>query len=153
MADQLRLDRTITTNIPSIETENRDLSDFVRRLNPGLFVHEIQDGDFSQTRKHRVDVENAINLLKATLEPESTKRITARDALYHPFLIDPSQPEDDELFPHPWGQGVCGEHHDRCYLTGELQIWFDGEMFKVKAGQYTAIGSKPCEFHKHMESL
>lgn len=141
------------TNVPSIEHEGRDLRDTVRILNPGLFVHEGPDGDASQARQHEADVENAIGFLKATLEPESIKRITARDALYHPFLAEDGEPGDDELFPHPWGQGVCGEYHEKDFLTGDLQVYLDGEMHKVNAGQYTAIGSKPCELHKHMKEF
>ncbi|GJJ07071.1 hypothetical protein Clacol_001270 [Clathrus columnatus] len=130
--------------------EGKDLRDFIRNLNPGLFVHEGPDGDTSQAKQHEIDVEQAIDLLKATFQPESTKRITARETLYHPFLKEPDRPEDDEFFPHPWGQGVCGEYHDRDFVTGDLQLYLDGDMYKVNAGQYTPIGGKPCAFHKNL---
>lgn len=35
---------------------------------------------------YEADIDNALDLLKKLMNPDSTKRITPRDALYHPFL-------------------------------------------------------------------
>ena len=94
-------------------------------------------------------------------------RITARDALYHPFLApnsdqifgihsnldDPAAVEDDELFPHPPGLGVCGQHHHQT-KNGDWVVFVgydekgEAEWEQIEAGQGQAIGSKPCEFHE-----
>ncbi len=69
--------------------------------------------------EHAQDVEFAFSLLEGLLHPESTRRITPRDALNHPFLRDPSEPDDDEMFPHPYGEGVCGHLHFMDEVTEE----------------------------------
>ncbi|KAI9574815.1 kinase-like protein [Boletus coccyginus] len=101
---------------------------------------------------HRADVENALSLLKQLMEPESHRRITPRGALYHPFLADPSQPEDDELFPHPSGEGLCQKYHFKDAVTEEhcVLLHTDGQekVRRLVAGEGIAIGSAPCEFHE-----
>ncbi|KAK2465904.1 hypothetical protein APHAL10511_001545 [Amanita phalloides] len=39
---------------------------------------------------HKADIEAALNLLEQLMNPESTRRITPRAALYHPFLVNGS---------------------------------------------------------------
>lgn len=101
---------------------------------------------------HRTDVENAFSLLKQLMEPESHRRITPRGALYHPFLVDHSEPEDDELFPHPAGEGLCQKYHFKDTVTEEHCVLLnsDGQeqVRRLVAGEGIAIGSAPCEFHK-----
>lgn len=86
------------------------------------------------------------------MHPESTRRITPRGALYHPFLADPSEPEDDDLFPHPFGDGVCGKWHYVDEGTDEqcVIILDEGEQKgrRVTSGEGIAIGRWPCEFHR-----
>jgi len=90
------------------------------------------------------------------MQPESTRRMTPREALYHPFLADPSEPEDDEFFPHPFGEGICGVWHHLDEVTEEpcvrmnLDAEEDGgvEVRRVMAGEGIAIGRWPCEFHQ-----
>jgi cell division control protein 7 len=92
------------------------------------------------------------------MHPESTRRLTPRDALYHPFLADPFEPEDDEFFPHPFGEGVCGDLHHLDEVTEEPCVRIgcgfdgdgdgDGEVRRVMAGEGIAIGRWPCEFHR-----
>ena len=86
------------------------------------------------------------------MEPESHRRITPRGALYHPFLADPSEPEDDELFPHPSGEGLCQKYHFKDAVTEEHCVLLnaDGQekVRRLVAGEGIAIGNTPCEFHK-----
>lgn len=106
---------------------------------------------------HRVDVENAFSLLKQLMEPESHRRITPRGALYHPFLTDPSEAEDDELFPHPCSEGVCQKYHFKDAVTEEhcVLLNIDGQekVRRLVAGEGIAIGSVPCEFHRRQFGL
>ncbi|KAG1768655.1 kinase-like protein [Suillus occidentalis] len=102
---------------------------------------------------HRADVEAGLSLLAEVMHPESTRRITPRGALYHPFLADPSEPEDDDLFPHPFGDGVCGKWHYVDEGTDEqcVIILDEGEQKgrRVMSGEGIAIGRWPCEFHRN----
>lgn len=97
-------------------------------------------------------MENALSLLRQLMEPESHRRITPRGALYHPFLTDPSEAEDDELFPHPSGEGMCQKYHFKDTVTEEHCVLLntDGQerVRRLVAGEGIAIGSTPCEFHR-----
>lgn len=102
------------------------------------------------------------------MEPESTKRIIPKDALAHPFLKDPDEPDDDEFVPHPFGRGVCRKLHFLDEVTDEPCVRIrkrkrvkagdadheededaGGEMIvkRLTAGEGIAIGRMPCKFH------
>jgi cell division control protein 7 len=99
-------------------------------------------------------VEQALDLLERLLHPESIKRITPRQALYHPFLHESGEEKgDDAFFPHPFGEGVCGEWHFVDPVTEEFRVRIrteDGStsVIPVMAGEGTAMGDDPCEFHR-----
>lgn len=63
------------------------------------------------------------------LHSESIKRITPREALYHPFLaepgVDPEKEGDDEFVPYPPGTGVCHELHRVDHTVDEMyaEVW------------------------------
>ncbi len=99
-------------------------------------------------------MEQVLDLLERLLHPESIKRITPRQALYHPFLRESEDDEgDDGLFPHPFGEGICGEWHFVDPVTEELRVRVrteDGNtsVIPVRAGEGVAIGNEPCELHR-----
>ncbi|KAJ3912242.1 kinase-like protein [Lentinula edodes] len=118
-------------------------------------------------KQHEEDIDNALDLVEALLHPLCTKRLTPRSALYHPFLY--SKPEDDEFFPHPFGEGVCRKWHARDevgapYVCIYAQDDFDSDdaanfgedngkgrkkvWHSLTSGEGIAIGKQPCEFHK-----
>ncbi|KAI9508140.1 kinase-like protein [Russula earlei] len=106
-------------------------------------VDDVQD--------HETGVEQALDLLERLLHPESIKRITPRQALYHPFLRESEG--DDAFFPHPFGEGVCGEWHFVDPVTEEFRVRIRTEegntsVIAVMAGQGMAMGDEPCEFHR-----
>lgn len=103
--------------------------------------------------EHAQDIDQAFDLLEGLMHPESTRRMTPRDALYHPFLAEPSEPEDDEFFPHPLGQGVCGDQHfiDEVTEDHRVRITYEDDTTEVRRiafGEGVAIGKWPCEFHR-----
>lgn len=106
---------------------------------------------FPTEESHNKDIDNALSLLERLMEPESTRRITPRDTLYHAFLADPSEPEDDALFPNPFGEGICSKYHFVDEVTEEpcVLIPFNGKerVKRLVAGEGIAIGKSPCEFH------
>ncbi|GBE80168.1 Cell cycle serine/threonine-protein kinase hsk1 [Sparassis crispa] len=102
---------------------------------------------------HAADVDAALDLAAQLLEPEATRRLTPRRALAHPFLRAPDAPGDDEFFPHPFGEGVCGQWHFVDEVTDELCVRVrvpdeEMEVRRVVAGEAIAIGRQPCEFHR-----
>ena len=108
----------------------------------------------ANVQDHHTDVEQALDLLDRLLHPESIKRITPRQALYHPFLHESDEGEgDDVFFPHPFGEGVCGEWHFVDPVTEEFRVRVRTEegttsVLPVMAGEGMAIGNEACEFHR-----
>ena len=148
----------VITNIPSIEPAGKDLGHLVYTLNPAILLPPHGDQELTQEERdaYTESLEQAIDLLKATFEPDAVKRITARDALYHPFLVEDGKPGDDEFFPHPVGEGTCGQYHKLYDSLDEYAV----EIQKVRVsgtggtdrivgkGEYVPIGKNPCELHQ-----
>ncbi|KAJ3806815.1 kinase-like protein [Lentinula aff. lateritia] len=136
-------------------------------------------------KQHEEDIDNALDLIEGLLHPLCTKRLTPRSALYHPFLhcssnrrqreADPMvdedtdmefgvdedldeevEPEDDEFFPHPFGEGVCRKWHARDEVGAPYVCIYAQDDFNrrkkvwhsLTSGEGIAIGKQPCEFHK-----
>lgn len=113
---------------------------------------------------HARDVDTAIALVERIMHPESIHRLTPRDVLYSDFLCEGvDEPEDDEFFPHPFGSGVCGQHHFRDDVTEEpcVKVFvrdkdavegdeegYRTEVRRLVSGEGIAIGREPCEFHR-----
>ncbi|KZT70349.1 kinase-like protein [Daedalea quercina L-15889] len=106
------------------------------------------------TEAYAADVEKALDFVERVMHPEATQRITPKQALAHAFLHDLDEPDDDEFFPHPYAEGVCGDLHFIDEDTDELcvRVRVPGEnqltVRRVSAGEGTAIGRQPCEFHR-----
>ncbi|GLB34222.1 putative kinase-like protein [Lyophyllum shimeji] len=117
---------------------------------------------------HRRDIEAALDLVEKLMEPWSTRRITPRQALAHPFLrgeegdFDEAA-DDDEFVPHRPGEGVCAQWHfvDPVTETHGVKVLVPcecpracgkvyEEVLMLEAGQGLAIGRQPCEFHHGM---
>jgi serine/threonine protein kinase len=90
VSSSTRADRSFVTNVPSVlDPEYTTLHRLVHSLNPRIFkentptdqvYHDLEW--YNNTRQ----LYHAIDLLRKTLALDCTKRITARDALLHPFL-------------------------------------------------------------------
>ena len=130
---------------PPSSSSTFDPSSGPRSSSPITHVQPTQES-------HDEDVENALSLLEKVMESDSTRRITPRDALYHPFLTHPSEVEDDELFPHPFGEGLCRTYHFIDEVTEEPCVLVDvnghEKVRRLVPGEGIAIGKNPCEFHR-----
>ena len=121
---------------------------------PGAGTASRQPSPPAEIQDHEAEVEQVLDLLERLLHPESIKRMTPRQALYHPFLHDSEEGEgDDSFFPHPFGEGVCGEWHFVDAVTEEFRVRIRTEhgstsVIPVMAGEGMAIGDEPCEFHR-----
>ena len=130
--------------------------EFIEKQNTELFQTPsyIDGNNQAEVSAYFEDLSAALDLVDKMLHPESTKRITAREALYHRWLVEEGKPGDDEFFPHPFGDGVCGEFHFRDDVTDQLCISSLGHrglgIRQLSAGEGIAIGSQPCEYHKHI---
>ncbi|KAI0722295.1 kinase-like protein [Cerioporus squamosus] len=110
----------------------------------------------SEADRYSAEIDLAFDFLEKAMEPDSTRRMTPRTALYHPFLRDPNAEEDDEYVPHPFGDGICGALHevdDADDLCIKVRVeGRDGWVTrKVQAGEGIAIGRRPCEYHQGLD--
>jgi cell division control protein 7 len=182
--DICNTDRTFATNVPSVTQEGMTWREFVEKQNPDLFKNvssspssqsNTDDNDTNATFSSPSsspaasattpqDLENVLDFLSKCLHHESTARITARDALYHPFLAEGQDPAlaDDLHCPHPIGQGKCGALHWLDEVTEEhcISVMIPGEDGKggreevrkvAEPGRGIAYGERMCEFHEGME--
>lgn len=145
--------------------------EFVRRNNPTLFNSSFSPSTKSTSHHSSLnstksssdpplnsdslvstDLQLAFDFLDLLLAPESVNRITARDALYHPFLFEPGL-EDDQFVPHPIGDGICGQYHFRDDVTDEHRVHLSPdstEVCQVPLGQGIPIGFDPCPYHANL---
>ncbi|TFY83111.1 hypothetical protein EWM64_g898 [Hericium alpestre] len=84
------------------------------------------------TESYAADIDNALDLLEKIMDPLSVKRYTPEAALDHPFLLEGEDMRDDELFPHPFGEGVCGEWHFIDEVTEDLCVRIDNVASRVQ---------------------
>lgn len=114
------VDRTFSTNIPAVGAAT-PWKKFVSTLNPTLLHGDrsskgrgipapVLREDRSPAIKHHELASDAVDLLQQCLEPSSVRRITARAALYHPFLA-PDKDEIERLNKHRQAleNGTSGE--------------------------------------------
>ncbi|THH07179.1 hypothetical protein EW145_g3566 [Phellinidium pouzarii] len=175
--------RTFATNVPSITRDGMSWREFVERNNHDALhlsspassptspsaspCTSPQPSTLSPSKEEYFhDLELAFDFLEKLLLPESIHRITARDALYHPFLAEAKTTNanagnsadadlgDDAFFPHPIGDGRCGKYHFLDEVTEEHSVHVMGpggmNVRVLQAGQGIPIGNRPCEFHKNM---
>lgn len=86
----LLLDRSFICNVPSIDHPGISWKEVAERLNPSLVPPNSSPapgGSYQRCTDPLLPL--AFDLLENMLLPDMTKRITARDALFHPFLLDP----------------------------------------------------------------
>jgi cell division control protein 7 len=156
------IDRTFSTDIAAVE-KRTSWSKFVQTLNPDLFNGEVVTSTDPASTRQVALLKHAVDLLTKCLDPDNVTRITARGALYHPFLARDAeeragQPtngimerDDDELFPHPPGQGVCSDLHWRDQETGAwMAVDFERRERVLQAGEGQAIGYMGCELHPYV---
>ncbi|KAG8985628.1 hypothetical protein FRB90_004571, partial [Tulasnella sp. 427] len=82
--------RSFVCNVPSIDHPGISWKEVAERLNPSL-VPSASPSTPTEEYQRSTDplLPLVFDLLENMLLPDMTKRITARDALFHPFLLDP----------------------------------------------------------------
>ncbi|KAJ7600295.1 kinase-like protein [Mycena floridula] len=108
---------------------------------------------------HKQQVAEALDLVTKLLEPDLLERYTPAKALAHPFLKDQDDPDDENFFPHPFGEGgPCQQLHFRdpvteapCVKLRTIENGIKEDYVKtVTSGEGIAIGNMPCEFHEDL---
>ena len=97
---QLTKDRTIITNVPTLDDPLEDIKSIVLKLNPTLYIPKCSTSPTpAEAEEHIMAMDHALNLLRKCLILDPTKRITAANALEHPFfdqaVIDQAQRDED----------------------------------------------------------
>lgn len=147
--------RTFVTNVPSVRDEGISWREFAVRLNPAL---DNPDDD----AERREVLDEALDFAERCLEPQAPQRMTARDALYHPFLRRVefeddgdgqvvAEEDDDQMCVLPPGEGVCARLHRRDEVTGDWHVVVGDRVVQLAVGEGLCVGSAPCSFHKHLK--
>lgn len=92
---KLRIDRTIITNVPTVDTAPESLAPVILKLNPHIYTPHSSNVTREEAEEHIQMVDQAIDLCSRLLRLDATKRITAANALRHPFIA-PRDPEEEE---------------------------------------------------------
>jgi len=86
VAGKLMADRTIISNIPTVDTAPESLVPVILRLNPHIYTPPLANPSPDEAEEHIIRIDQAIDLCGRMLRLDATKRITAANALRHPFL-------------------------------------------------------------------
>ncbi|EJD36603.1 kinase-like protein [Auricularia subglabra TFB-10046 SS5] len=140
--------RTFITNVPSVTDEGITWRDFVLKLHPRLLERADEEDDAAHDARCAV-IEDALDLVEMCLEPEAPRRITARDALLHPFLREEdTDGDDDDRCVHPPGEGACARMHSRDDITGDWSVLLvGGDVRQLAVGEGLCVGRGPCALH------
>jgi cell division control protein 7 len=111
---ELMPDRTIMTNVPTVDQSPPNLTDLVLRLNPHLYTPPLANPSREDARAHIEAMDDALDLCSKLLKLDATKRVSAKDALNHLFFqgrgMD-SDGEDREQEILSGVDGKCGHLH------------------------------------------
>ncbi|KAJ3719257.1 kinase-like domain-containing protein [Lentinula raphanica] len=155
---------------PSQEQHEKDVNDALdlvegllrplctERLTPRSALYHPFLYPIGTRRRHRHKEEDAMSDEDIDMEFEADED-----------LDEEVEPEDDEFFPHPFGEGVCRRWHFRdevgapyvkIYADEEDEDDDDTAFFRrgakkrrtvhrsLTSGEGIAIGRQPCEFHR-----
>lgn len=100
--------RTIITNVPSVDDPPESLSTMILRLNPHLYTPHQPHPTPDQAAEHIANVDAMLDLVTRLLHMDPTRRLTASAALRHRFINADDSP--DELIDPT--EGKCGHLHE-----------------------------------------
>ncbi|WVW80868.1 hypothetical protein I302_102858 [Kwoniella bestiolae CBS 10118] len=145
--------RTIISNVPTLDSHPSSLASLVMKLNPHIYTPHMTNPTPDDAREHIEAIDQAIDLCQKLLRLDSTKRLSAAQALRHPFLAPREDEEDveegrDEVLDPK--DGKCGELHE--VEDGRHRAYFHPDMRELPFGQ----GIPPsrdslCPEHEHYQ--
>ncbi|WVF68054.1 hypothetical protein IAT40_002817 [Kwoniella sp. CBS 6097] len=145
--------RTIMTNVPTVDSHPSTLSALVLKMNPHIYTPHMTNPSPADAKEHIECIDQAIDLCQRLLRLDSTKRLTAAQALKHPFLV-PGEGEDGEEEPEDVvldpTEGKCGDLHE--VIDGRHRAYFHPEMGELQFGQgIPATRDALCAEHEHFQ--
>jgi cell division control protein 7 len=110
----LMVDRTIMTNVPTVDQSPPNLTDMVLRLNPHLYTPPLANPTRQQAQAHIEAMDDALDLCSKLLKLDATKRVSAKDALNHLFfqgrgMYSDGEDREEEILTGV--DGKCGHLH------------------------------------------
>ncbi|OCF43627.1 CDC7 protein kinase [Kwoniella heveanensis CBS 569] len=145
--------RTMMTNVPTVDSHPPTLSALVLKLNPHIYTPHMTNPSPADAKEHIESIDQAIDLCQRLLRLDSTKRLTADQALRHPFLApgegedEEAEPEDEVLDPT---EGKCGDLHE--VIDGKHRAYFHPELGEMQFGQgVPATRDSLCAEHEHYQ--
>lgn len=102
-------DRTILSNVPSLDSAPASLTALVLKLNPHIFTPPKLHPSQTDAKAHIEAVDNTIDLCARLLRLDATKRVTAAAALRHPFLRPVQGESKEDLVEEELLSGVDGK--------------------------------------------
>jgi cell division control protein 7 len=107
-------DRTLMTNVPTVEQNPPNLSELVLTLNPHLYTPPLAAPTPEEAQIHIDMMDHALDLCSKLLKLDATKRISAKHALNHPFFTMTVNVNENEEPAKPILTGLdgkCGHLH------------------------------------------
>ncbi|KAK8850506.1 hypothetical protein IAR55_004424 [Kwoniella newhampshirensis] len=144
--------RTIISNVPTLDSNPPTLAALIVKLNPHVYTPHISNPTRADAKEHIESIDQAIDLCARLIRLDATKRLTAAQALKHPFLSSDLDPEDEAGQDEPLApmEGKCGELHEvegtrhRAYLHPDMRDLQFGQG--VPASRDTL-----CPEHEHYQ--
>ena len=155
-------DRTIISNIPTVDTAPESLVPVILRLNPHIYTPPLANPSPDEAEEHIIRIDQAIDLCGRMLRLDATKRITAANALRHPFLEVGKGQEgyedmtEDEVLDVR--EGKCGHLHGiegnkresievglRSLLMAD-RAFFGDVLMDMQFGQGVPLSRTQCEW-------
>ncbi|WVR08562.1 hypothetical protein IAU60_005617 [Kwoniella sp. DSM 27419] len=147
--------RTIISNVPTLETNPPTLASLVLKLNPHIYTPHMANPTPADAKAHIESIDQAIDLCQRLLRLDATKRLSAVQALKHPFLaqgngeteLHISDASDELLCP---AESKCGDLHDdsggrhRAYIHPDLKEMAFGEGIATARDML-------CPEHEHFQ--
>ncbi|GMK54719.1 hypothetical protein CspeluHIS016_0113050 [Cutaneotrichosporon spelunceum] len=140
--------RTFISNVHTLDEPPESLASLILRLNPHLYTPHQPYPTQEEALDHILAIDAALDLCTKLLHADSTKRLTAAQALRHRFLGDAADDGPDELLDP--NEGKCGLLHQ--WVDGQHKARFGDMWEEMRFGQgFPSSRDTLCPEHEHWQ--